>query len=773
MVVPRRFPLVALAAALAVACSDTTAPPPTSVLISPRVASLALGDSVQLHAAALGSGGDTLRGLDVVWSSSNTTVLSLSSAGLAKAMAPGRATVSAVVAGAHDTLSLAVTVRFVQVVGTSNTLCGIASNGAAFCRGANDHGQLGDGTTTSSDSFVAVTGGHRFLSLAAGQISTCGLAADSTAWCWGRGAYGALGTGDTLTRTTPTAVAGGLHFTALALVDLAACAVTPSGNTYCWGYGGYGQTGDSALADRLTPTLLAGAPAFVSLAAGSESNCGLTASQAAWCWGDNRGGQLGVATDTVFHEPVATLGGQSFLTLAMRDQYCGLATDGSVQCWNPGGYGAYLQGPSDGRQYLDLSVAWVHACGVASDSTVYCWGYGSGSRAVTNSIAFASVAAGDYADCAVSSGGVAYCWFPHCDAAEDVVCTDPPVPFPVPAARPVTAISAGPDKNACVLEDDGTAACFYLDFVEYPVRADSSTTPVPVPGGLTFRSVVVGSSSLSPLVYGDYACGLAADGAAYCWATHDNGRGQVPRATVSTPVAVPGGLQYTSLDTYGHHVCGVAVDGTAYCWKPGDAAPTQVPGGRSFARVFSSWRADCALDAAGKAFCWGWNTNGELGLGFRSSQALTPIAVGGGRTFEALATGTYHACGLATGGAAWCWGLNRYGQLGTGDTTSSVTPVAVTGGLSFTALASFNDRTCGLAADGSAYCWGYPVGSSPTLQQSGTHFISLAPVSPSGLCGVTTAGEIVCWGATAAAPRRAPPLPASSGRRPSAAARRR
>ncbi|HEY6222219.1 MAG TPA: RCC1 domain-containing protein, partial [Gemmatimonadales bacterium] len=65
-----------------------------------------------------------------------------------------------------------------------------------------------------------------------------------------------------------------------------------------------------------------------------------------------------------------------------------------------------------------------------------------------------------------------------------------------------------------------------------------------------------------------------------------------------------------------------------------------------------------------------------LGTGSTTSSS-TPVAVSGGLSFSALAAGGYHTCGLASAGAASCWGLNFLGQLGRGTFDYSAVPVAV------------------------------------------------------------------------------------------------
>jgi len=51
--------------------------------------------------------------------------------------------------------------------------------------------------------------------------------------------------------------------------------------------------------------------------------------------------------------------------------------------------------------------------------------------------------------------------------------------------------------------------------------------------------------------------------------------------------------------------------------------------------------------------------------------------VSGGLTFAAVSAGVYASCGVTTAGAAHCWGINNYHQLGNGTATVSTTPGVV------------------------------------------------------------------------------------------------
>ena len=119
----------------------------------------------------------------------------------------------------------------------------------------------------------------------------------------------------------------------------------------------------------------------------------------------------------------------------------------------------------------------------------------------------------------------------------------------------------------------------------------------------------------------------------------------------------------------------------------------------------------CGMTTGGAAYCWGYNSYGELGDGTTTNRT-SPVLVLGGLSFPQVSAGASHTCGVTTGGAAYCWGDNSYGDLGNGTTTSSVTPVAVSGGLTFATVSAGGrvspggGHTCGLTPSGAAYCWG-------------------------------------------------------------------
>jgi alpha-tubulin suppressor-like RCC1 family protein len=159
-------------------------------------------------------------------------------------------------------------------------------------------------------------------------------------------------------------------------------------------------------------------------------------------------------------------------------------------------------------------------------------------------------------------------------------------------------------------------------------------------------------------------------------------------------------------------------------------------------------------------YCWGFNGSGQLGNGaFANGVAPTAITMPAAATaFDSgtVSAGGQHACAIeantsTTPGAAWCWGSNGFGQLGTGTAVTGVErdsiPQLVAGGLTFVKIFAGQYHTCALTATGAAYCWG-----RNDFGQLGTPVSAAVPAPAAVATGVTfrslSLGELFTCGVT-------------------------
>ena len=178
-----------------------------------------------------------------------------------------------------------------------------------------------------------------------------------------------------------------------------------------------------------------------------------------------------------------------------------------------------------------------------------------------------------------------------------------------------------------------------------------------------------------------------------------------------------------------------------------------------FRSVSAGDRFTCGVASTGAAYCWGENAVGQLGIGTTNADQPRPFAVAGGLKFSIVSAGESHSCGVTTASAAYCWGSDSAGALGGGGGGGGMdsTPAPVSGGLAFISLSATGVAfSCGVTTSNAGYCWGDnsagQLGDSSTTASatpvpvSGGLLFARGSIGGSSACGVTRAGAGYCWG---------------------------
>lgn len=633
--------------------------------------------------------------------------------------------------------------------------CALVS-GKVYCWGTNTYGQLGTATVAINGEAltpVAVDtngefAGRTVTAIKGNNSRTVCAVADGKSFCWGRNYFGTFGNGLASGQSqvpVPTNMAGvlaGKTVTKVTPGDGHTCAVA-SGAAYCWGTNGSGRLGDGTSTERLDPAAVSTAGVLsgkivTDITAGSATSCAV-ADGKAYCWGHGVTGQRGDGTNAAAAtSPVA------------------VDTTGVL----------------NGKTITSISGVLNTFCATSSDGGVYCWGQGTSGQlgngasvdsnvpvavggALTGKVAVEVSAGSDYV-CARDNQDNVYCWGGSTGNGTYAAVN-----------TPITTSSYGEivgqkikSVSAAVSSSQSCAASYQKVYCwggnQYGQLGNNSKTGSTVAIEVKFNHIFntanyrfyQNTNTLTPgapLASTDTAATLNAVGDSFRLRT-----------------GIKSQAQFTQVASAGLHACGLA-DGKVYCWGRNDFgqlgnnnttnSPVPVPvvmdgalNGKAVVNIAAGSFHTCAVASDGAAYCWGRNTTGQLGTG-NTNNSSVPVAVNtsgvlNGKVLRQISGGAGHTCATAVTGEGYCWGAGGDGRLGNGIVGNSLNPVAVvmTGALSGKSIEQINagnSHTCAVAG-GAAYCWGSSLygrlGNTPTADAS-----SPAAVDTSGVL----AGKVV------------------------------
>ena len=704
-----------------------------------------------------------------------------------------------------------------DIVAGANHTCALHEDGTVSCWGSNRFGQLGIGLgileTYSSSTPAPVKGLKNATAITAGYNHSCALRQDGSVSCWGHNKNGQIGQSEsheTSEIRAPFEVPGITDATAIAAGGNHACALHPDGNVSCWGAVPFG--GSNSNSDSSTPQLIEGISNVIDITAGGGFETGFTCAlhqdRTTSCW-SNR--YWAYPREDWWDEFPATITKHAGIdnTVAIeagRSHVCVIKQTGSIACRGSNdsgqlGRGFTSEDESEMAEVIGIDDATTlalgasHSCAVRDGTMLSCWGSNSQGQLGVGTVGYFSTEqrkVNTHIEAAMVSAGYNH----SCMLHKDLVT---------------------PNNGNGGIRANGYVSCWGSNDNEqfndlYYITYDYLKTVEGV-----YDAVAVSAG-------GNHACALNGDGTVICWGNNSSNQlGRIIGDLGSTRATLVADItDAISVDAGGSHTCAVLTDKTISCWGSNStgqlgsgegnknstsARPVRVIGIADAASVSAGARHSCALHENGSISCWG--KNGPLGTDLESNPvtassdqinfttqsdsatqkqhlalaaeqpSLTrqidtpaptlppplvftsePIAVPDITGAIAVSAGSSHTCALLRDNTVACWGRNRYGQLGNGNSgndTDTTQPVKVAGIDDAIAISAGTGNTCALHKDISISCWGQNyLGESgwsargkiqPTAVKVGYISDAIA-VSAGGdhACALHEDATVSCWG---------------------------
>ena len=566
------------------------------------------------------------------------------------------------------------------------------------------------------------------IAIAAGEQHSLVLTHDGKVWACGATAYG-LGTGSPVQSTTPQPVPGLTDIIAIAAGSAQSLALRSDGLVFSWGVNGYGQLGNPPVSSTpIGPTLVSGLTGVVAIAAGVYHSLALRNDGTIYAWGGNTQGQLGIgSTSAAVSTPTKTLNLTGMVALDGGGGHSvAVRNDGTVWSWGYNGNGQLGNGTSGGTP-VSTPVQ------------------------VLNMTSAVAVTASGYNSVALASDGTVFSWGDNVNGGlgngTGVVAQ---IPLELPNFTGATSVAAG-NGFSLVSKSTGTVWGLGTNTTGQMGNGTSSpTVPVSVPvqsSGITTATAVAAGDT--------HGLALLSTGSVVAWgsgtfAQIGDGSSGVNRLSPVT-VALPGNIigiasgevhsfaiqkdvtnnpALNTVYSWGYNVQGQLGLGMFGGLHP---TPAPIPSFPGVVSIAAGDRHTIALKSDGTVWVWGSNDVSQLGLG-PSANLSSPTQVLGISGAIAVGAGLFHSLVVNGDGTVLAWGQGDYGQLGNGLTSNSDVPVQVANLTGVTAVAGGVLHSLALKSDGTVWAWGRS-GSGQLGNPVADH--SAVPVPVLELSGVT------------------------------------
>jgi alpha-tubulin suppressor-like RCC1 family protein len=659
-----------------------------------------------------------------------------------------------------------------------DTSCAIRrSDSTIFCWGRNSAAQLGQGFASGTPIGIPTPIGGLLAGVAVSQISVgndhaCAIrASNSLLYCWGSNANGQVGINSTATpQVSPVLVTGLLSGVAVRKVSCGrrhTCALQSNGSLYCWGENTAGQLGHGGLVQVETPKLTI-APLNVNVSdvtTGHEITCAIRASDSLiHCFGRGTEGQIGTGATTATNPvPLAIqgfyLGNASARAVSCSFQSCcALRTNDSYAfCWGLNTLGrlgdgsttqrlvpARVQGPLLGEAVASIKAGAFHSCAIlAKDNTLFCWG---------------SDASGQLGDAGGTLTSSAY------PKEVQGVIGDDVYPY-----HYIVDFAIG-ESYTCAITTRGSELFCWGQTVTTGIPQLGTDFPLPSGEVNTPRVVPGFESGVREVKVTYHVHAVRSDNTTWCWGSNVNG--ECGDGDTDYNIAVPNLIEELAEFRFsestqsigGNHACAIrSVDSTLWCWGlntngqlgTGDLnsrySPARVVGvflSGTASVVVAGDRHTCALlSSTSVMYCWGDNTNGATGINSVSGNSLTPTAVAAplsGVSISSITTGEFISCAITNATRfGYCWGNNAEGGVGINSTVSPISIPTLIGSAALnstnlTRITGMHRGACAIRANDSLlFCWGINANA-----QVGTGATSTPVLAPVPVVGVFSSASV-------------------------------